>query len=142
MNRQSPIARAVAELLTERDNLRARLEKVDAAIAAVRDAFHLPSEPRVKRASASASPRTTREAAEPSGNGHAGELSVDAIRAALREGPLSPGALAKALNVSRHRLRIHVAQLEEKGIVASTGKTAGRLVGLPSHKGAAAKEVP
>jgi biotin operon repressor len=80
-------------------------------------------------------------AAKPSGNGNGhGALSADAIRAALRDGPVSPGVLASTLGVERSRLRYNLAQLEKQGVVISTGSTANRRVALAPHR--AAKEAP
>jgi hypothetical protein len=45
----SPIARAIAELETEKSNLAARSAKVDEAIAALRTLFHLPVARRRRR---------------------------------------------------------------------------------------------
>jgi hypothetical protein len=68
---QSHIARALEEMLTERSLLAARLEKLEALIAAMRDAFHLPD--RASRVNGHANGN---------GNGH-GTVTEDAIRKAL-----------------------------------------------------------
>jgi len=127
----SPIARAIAELETERRNLQSRLGKVDDAIASLRALFHLPAptEPKPK-----SEPRASTPAPRSSSNG--GD-TVAAIRAALSHGPLSPGALAKAVGLDRPVLRIQLRALERDGVVVSTGTTVSRRVALAS---AAAKE--
>jgi DNA-binding transcriptional ArsR family regulator len=137
----SRIAKVVEELVAEREHLSARIAKVDAAIATMQDLFHLPDAPRAqarrnKKDPASDHKRSSRKG---SSNGH-GELSADAIRAALKQGPLSPGALAEQLAVERSTLRYHLKQLEEDGLVVSTGVTAGRRVALAPHR--TAKEAP
>lgn len=127
MNSNSPIAAALEQLQLERTNLLARVEKVDAAIATLRDLFHLPTERTIGKVTAAVN-----------GNGH-GALTTDAIRAALARGPLSPGDLAAALDVGRVPLRHRVAALEREGLLVSTGTTASRLVALA---GTPAKEAP
>jgi hypothetical protein len=122
----SPVARAIAELETERANLATRLEKVDAAIATLRDLFHLPV---VRHANGNGN-----------GNGHHADPDVDAkIRAALKSGPLSPRALAAAIGVARVELRGRIRELERAGVLACSGATASRRVALAA---AAAKEAP
>ena len=125
----SPIAQALAQLQLERDNLSARLAKVDALIVSMRDVFHLPNRPTLVNRPAREAPAHT--------NGR-GKVSSEAIRAALREGPMSPGALADRLGIPRPRLRYTLAQLEADGDVLVTGVTASRRVALPGR----AKEVP
>lgn len=131
---KSHIGAAVDELHAEREHLVARLAKVDAAITAVREAFHLPpATPRVapkRRAAAKATHRR---------NGR-GDLQDDAILAALSAGPVSPGELAVQLGVERARLRGYLVRLEEHGRIASMGATATRRVFLPEHT--PAKEAP
>jgi len=120
----SPIARAIAELETERDNLRARIAKVETALASLRELFHLPADRHAKAPS--------------NGNGH--DASIDAkIRAALAHGPLSPSKLAKAVGMNRPTLRTFVADLERTGVIVSTGATANRRIALAAD---AAKEAP
>lgn len=125
-----PIAQALAQLQLERDNLAARLGKVDALIVSMRDVFHLPGRPTLAHKSARETP------AHANGNGH-GKVTAEAIRAALRDGPMKPGTLADRLGIPRPRLRYTLAQLEAEGVVVSTGATASRRVALP---GAPAKE--
>lgn len=123
----SPIAEALEQLQLERTNLLARIEKVDAAIATLRDLFHLPAERPIAKASPAAN-----------GNGHEA-LTTEAIRAALANGPMSPGDLAVALDVGRVPLRHRVAELEREGVLVSTDTTVSRLVAL---SGTPAKEAP
>ena len=130
MSDKSPIARALAELTTERENLAARLAKVDAAIDTLRDLFHLKAERPAPK------PRAT--AAAPSTNGKHGDVEK-AIRAALAGGPMRPGELATELGIERANLRHTLLQLETAGVVVSTGVTAGRRVALA---GRAAEEAP
>jgi hypothetical protein len=122
----SPVARAIAELETERANLATRLDKVDVAIASLRELFHLPA--------AVARPRGS------NGNGHPHDPDVDArIRAALKTGPLSPGALGAAVGLERAELRVRIRELEHAGVLACSGATASRRIALA---GAPAKEAP
>jgi DNA-binding transcriptional ArsR family regulator len=136
-NGKSPIARALDELLTERAHLAARLEKVEGLITTMQELFHLPARV-LATVNANAHQAKGKRAPQASGNGRG--ISVDAIRGALQHGPKSPGELAQELGVPRARLRYHLAQLEEDGIVVATGVTANRKVALPSGK--AAKEAP
>ncbi len=136
MNRNGHIAGAIAELLAEREHLAARLAKVDAAIAAVREAFQLPSQP--SAADRIQQPRE-RVKSTSNGNGHRAELTDGAIVEALKAGPIKPGELGAALGVERARLRARLAQLEARGVVVSTGVTASRRVALA---GSRPKEAP
>lgn len=122
----SPIARAVSELETEKANLMARVEKVDQAIASLRALFHLPTN---GRAAAPATPAPRAKS----------DTTTAAIRAALSNGPLSPGALATAVGIERPVLRIHVKRLEADGAIVSSGTTASRRIALA---GRPAKEAP
>jgi hypothetical protein len=121
---KSHIGAAVDELHAEREHLVARLAKVDAAITAVREAFHLPP----------ATPRVTPKRHAPTKAAHNGngrrELRDDAILETLRGVTLSPGDLAARLGVDRARLRSRLTHLEEHGLITSTGATTTRRVGL------------
>jgi DNA-binding transcriptional ArsR family regulator len=132
--RSSHISAAVDELVAEREHLVARLAKVDAAIVAVREAFHLPL-------MAARRPSTSSAAAKPSrnGNGRVG-LSDKQITDALRAGPMSPGELSTQLGVERSRVRARLARLEAEGFVNSVGATSTRRIYLTSA--APAKEAP
>lgn len=136
VNRGSHIAAAVGELQAERDHLAARLSKVDAAIAAVNAAFHLPTAP-VARAP---KPKAAKEPVA-NGNGHGDRTALtDAmIVEALKAGPMKPGVLSKQLGVDRARLRFRVTGLEQRGFITSSGTTASRLWALTAK---AAKEAP
>lgn len=134
MTTASPIAAALEQLELERANLAARLDKVDALIASMRDVFHLPRGPRLNGHAHA----KVEKAARPAKNGH-GSISTDAIRAALRRGPMSPGALAAALQVPRARLGYHVTKLEEQGVLTTSGTTASRRIALADRP---AKEDP
>ena len=122
------------ELETERAHLATRLTKVDEAIATMRELFHLPGV-----VTAARKVPKPRKAPATNGNGHHATPSVEAIRAALRKGPLSPGALAEQLGVSPYRLHNSVAKLEAQGVLVSSGATATRRIALA---GSPAKEVP
>jgi hypothetical protein len=125
---KSPIGAALEQLQLERDNLVARLAKVDDLIVRMRDVFHLPA-----GRSAARTPLT--------GNGH-GEISADAIRAALQAGPMSPAALAKQLRVKRIPLRHRVRDLVADGVLITSGTTAAsRRIAL-AGKSKPAKEAP
>lgn len=134
----SPIATAIAALELERENLSARLQKVDAAIVSMRELFHLPKPPAKANGAAPAAKRA-RGKASASVNGHRITLDVDAVRNALRRGPMAPGALAEELGVDRARLRYQLAKLEEQGVVAMSGTTAARRIALADGS---AKEAP
>jgi DNA-binding transcriptional ArsR family regulator len=136
MTTKSPIAAALEQFELERTNLLARLAKLDNLIAQTRDVFHLPNGN--GRKANEPAPKPAR-APKASGNGH-GDLSADAIRAALKNGPLSPGKLVEQLGVERARLRYQLVKLEEQGVVISTGSTANRRVALAPHR--TAKEAP
>lgn len=69
----------------------------------------------------------------------AGKFDVDALRAALRSGPMAPRDLARVLNVDRSTLRYQLKLCESAGMVVSTGATANRRIAL---SGKPAKEVP
>lgn len=124
----SRIARVLDELVAEREHTSARLQKLDAAIATMHELFHLPRPPVVQA-------RTVRA---PRANGH-GTVTAAAIRAALHDGPMRPGDLAKRLGVGRVVLRHALKPLEADGTVISSGVTAARRVALP---GRPAKGVP
>jgi hypothetical protein len=131
VTRHGHIAAAVAELEAEREHLCARLTKVDAAIAAIQAAFHLP---------APAKPRQARTAAAaPNGNGRHGVLTDDAIVRALANGPLTPRALQDTLGAERTKLRRWLKDMKARGLVRVTGKTMSRRVELASTP---AKEAP
>lgn len=120
MSDKSPIARALAELTTERENLAARLAKVDAAIETLRDLFHLKAERQAPKV------RAIRVAATPahSSNGHGkSDKTKDAIRAALAHGPLDPNALAAKVGLKRPALAYHTKQMKAAGALVSTGAT-------------------
>lgn len=119
----SPIARAVAELETERQNLQARLGKVDEAIASLRALFHLPAARETTKA------RNTK-VPDPEHRSSKGGDTTAAIRAALSNGPLSPGALAIAVGMERANLRRQLTALEAEGLIVSSGTTASRRIAL------------
>lgn len=133
MTVQSGIARAIQELLTERQNLAVRIEKLDALVADMRAVFHLPAPER-----SNGKPREARPVAERSVRRAS---PVDAlIIARLKDGPMAPGALADVLQCDRPALRYRIKQLEAQGAVVSTGTTASRRVALAP--GRSAKEAP
>ncbi len=117
----SAIARALAEFETERTNLLARVAKVDELIDMTCDTFHLPRPTRSVKPSTSTIPGDT----------------AAAVRTALANGPLSPGALATAVGIDRAVLRPQLLALERDGVIVSTGVTANRRYALAP---AAAKE--
>jgi len=131
---QSPIARALDEFLTERRNLVARLEKVDALIASTCEVFHLPVPALDGRRNGTPAPAAVDAPAR-----RARSQIGDAIRSALKDGPLSPGDLAEKVGVTRGRLRYQVLALEQSGVIVSTGTTANRQIALA---GTPAKEAP
>lgn len=135
MTSQSPLVRAIAELVTERENLAARLAKVDRLIADMRDIFHLPGERSAAKPRASAP-----EVAGTNGHGSGkGAATKAAIRAALKGGPLAPAELSKRLDQPEARLNYHLRQLEQAGVVVRTGVRTSRRIALA---GTPAKEAP
>jgi hypothetical protein len=127
----SRIARVIDELVLERQHLAARLEKVDAAIATMRELFHLPNGKPTAKA------RGTKNVPESSTNG-------DTVKAAIRKalakhGPLSPGDLGATVGKKPHKLRYFLAQMETAGEVETSGSTARRRIALA---GTPAKEAP
>lgn len=132
MNPTGLVAGAIESLVAEREQLASRLQKVDAAISAVREAFHLPQP-------APARPERTPSPTKKNGNGRSSELTVDAITKALKAGPMKPGDLSSALGVERARLRSRLAEMETRGVVVSTGVTMSRRVALA---GSRPKEAP
>lgn len=135
MKSSSPIVAALAQLQLERDNLAARLEKVDALIVSMRDVFHLP---RVPNGNGHVAKVNGHGRARPK-SGRRPSLDVDAFRAALRNGPMAPRDLAAALHVNLAKLRYNVAKLEDEGVLIATGTTASRRIALA---GRPAKEAP
>ena len=136
MSDKSPIARALAELTTERENLAARLAKVDAAIDTLRDLFHLKAErpaPKVRAVLSPAPPSSN-------GNGHGrGDKLKDKIRAALVHGPLDPNALAAKVGLKRPALLYHTSQMKKAGVLVAIGQSNATQYALA---GRAAKEAP
>jgi hypothetical protein len=133
----SGIARALEELQVERDHLAARIAKLDALMAQMRDMFHLPARGSGHKAAAPPAALSIPV--------HAPRPELDkAIRIALHDGPLSPGALATVIAVDRAKLRVRLKQLEATGVIVTTGTTAGRRVALAHYEAAAvaAKGVP
>lgn len=140
MSPQSGVARALEELQAERQNLSARLEKIDGLIATMRDVFHLPN----KTVNAATRPRTLAAvvtASKGAGkNSHRATPSEAAILAALNNGPIAPRALEDRLGVERGTLRYQLRVLQERRLIVCTGTTASRRVALAPAK--SAKEEP
>lgn len=134
----SPVAAAIAALEMERDNLSSRLQKVDAAIVSMRELFHLPK-PAAKLNGHAAPVRRERSVkAQASNNGHRG-FDVDAVRKALRSGPMPPRELAAALNMTPANLGYHAKKLQAQGVVTMSGTSAARRIALADGS---AKEAP
>lgn len=125
------IQRAVEELVTERDHLRARLGKVEQLIVSMREAFHLPAE-KERALKGSRVKRATRNQSQT-------ERVRERIVEALKRGPLSPGDLSSALGLERAFVRRYAADMEAEGLLVATGTTASRRIALPSKT---AKEAP
>ena len=134
----SRIARVIEELELEREHMSARLAKIDAAIATMRELFHLPGDKPAAALRISKGSKA-RTASAPTGATRKGDQALDAIRAALKAGPLSPGELETKLKISRYMLNTHVKQLEADGVLVSTGTTISRRIALA---GTPAKEAP
>jgi hypothetical protein len=132
----NPIAAALAQLQLERDNLAARLEKVDGLIASMRDVFHLPHVP--ARLNGHTAP-SRKAAPKPRATDNGRGLSVDAVRKALKDGPLSPGAIEDALGAPKGSLRYQLGKLVDQGALTATGTTAARRLALADDS---AKEAP
>ena len=93
----------IDELVAEREHTSARLAKIDAAIATMRDLFHLP--PGEKPAAALRISKGSKARTAPTpGATRKGDQALDAIREALKAGPLSPGELETKLKISRYML--------------------------------------
>jgi CRP-like cAMP-binding protein len=122
----SHIGGAIDALLAERTHLQARIAKVDEALATMRELFHLPAAERPARTARAKAPKAGT-------NGH-GKISEDAIRAALRNGPLSPRDLATQLGITPGNLRYTAAKLERSGVLVGTGSTTNRLLALSGRK--------
>lgn len=128
----SNIGRAIHELEAERTHLQARLGKVDQAIATMRDLFHLPAAGESRRQPSETRHRSTNR-------GQSAGRGPDAIREALKGGPLKPAALAERLNVPYPQIKRQVAALIADGAIVATGVTQSRRLSLP---GKLAKEAP
>lgn len=136
MPTQSHIGRAIEELESERTHLAARLQKVNEAIATMRELFHLPSIAAPKAKGAPASNR-----ANGTGHGNARmHLTDTAITAALKAGPMATRALAQAIGVRGGPLNYRLRALERDGVIHSTGAGKGKTVTLAGS--APAKEAP
>jgi hypothetical protein len=133
---QSRIAGALEQLQEERGVLSARIEKLDTLIAEMQELFHLPS----RNATARRSRRAADTARSRRVRRFRGGFDLDALKAALRAGAVSPGVLAKQLGIDRPRLRAELRQLEDDGVIVCTGTTSSRKVALAGK--APAKEAP
>jgi hypothetical protein len=102
---QSSIARALDAMEEERGNLAARLAKVEALIAQMRDAFHLPSAPASR--AATKAPRAPKTRASSDAPVYESKYGA-AIHSALQKGPLSPADLSMAVGVQVDALNYHV----------------------------------
>jgi hypothetical protein len=59
-----------------------------------------------------------------------GRISVDAIRSALRHGPMPPRELASALHATAYQVKCCVKQLEAQGVIKTSGTTTTRRIAL------------
>jgi hypothetical protein len=136
---QSAIARAVDAIEEERTNLVARLAKVDALLATMREAFHLAPARVVKPKAEKATTRIVRAVKpKPPVNGFKSKHGL-VIQAALQKaGPMAPADLAKAIGQTASATRYHVQRLIAAGALVATGSTSKRRIALAS----APKEAP
>lgn len=133
--KSSPIGAALEQIELERANLTARLAKVDALIAQMRDVFHLPEARRVNGHAAKAKGHRPAPRVVSSD----GQVTAETISEALRDGPLSPADLAKRLDVPRANLQRLLAVMTSQRLIVATGVTQSRRYTLP---GKPAKEAP
>lgn len=133
---EHPGVAVIAALELERDNLSSRLQKVDAALVAMRELFHLPK-PTVK-SNGHATVKPARSI-NPRGSANGRGVDVEAVRKALRNGPMAPRALAAALNMTPANLGYHAKKLEAQGVVTMSGTSAARRIALADGS---AKEAP
>jgi hypothetical protein len=137
----SPIARVIAELENERENLTVRLTKVDAAIATMRELFHLPNgRPAIVRRRQSVV-RKQQIVAPANGNGSTrrADKVQAAIAAALARGPLSSADLAARVGLKRPALLYHTVRMKRTGVLVTTGAASSTQYALA---GKPAKEAP
>lgn len=129
------ISTAIAHLEHAERELSSHLAATQHALAALRGTQGVkppatPVTPKERRQAPRRAPQDT--------NGN-GTVSEDAIRSALKDGPLSPADLSARLHASRYQLRIVLDPLVERGAVITEGATTNRRLSLPGKPG---KEVP
>ena len=110
-----------------------RLEKVDAAIATMRELFHLPNgTPAAKvREPKHSAIRKTRVPAETNGKGKGATLKA-AIRAALERGPMTPADLAAKVGLKRAALLLFARSVSSSAITRAIGLLAVLNACLPA----------
>jgi hypothetical protein len=136
----SRIGRVIEELVLEREHTSARLAKLDAAIATMRELFHLPNgKPTIVKKQQSVV-RKQQRAAPSNGQPTAkGDQVKAAIRAALARGPMSPADLAATVGLKRAALLYHTLQMKKLGVLVATGAASSTQYALA---GRPAKEAP
>lgn len=128
----SHIKAAIESLEQERADLYARVHQIDAAIDAMR-----PLLPPGSVVEAAAESKPDRRAYAPRA---AFAQHLDAIRKALKGGPLAPREVCEKVGVPYAVLRRALDRLLTDGEIAATGQRAGRRLSLMPGK--PAKEVP
>lgn len=109
-----------------------RLTKVEAAIGSIRGLLGETTVPQrtgplvERRAPAKSGPKPDTK-------------QFDSIRNALKGGPLSPGDLARKIDIERNSMRRMVERLIDSGEITATGTTQSRRLAL---SGRPAKEAP
>jgi len=131
----SPIVQAIEAMQIERSNLVARLEKLDALIAQMRDTFHLPERSNGRRGPVPPVlghvPRSTKPLRVN------GSLPVEISQVLQSLGPVAPGVLLAKARTTNY----YIHKFVNAGLLVSTGQTTARLISLPGQA-LPAKEEP
>jgi len=136
----SPIVQAIEAMQIERSNLVARLEKLDALIAQMRDTFHLPERSNGRRGPVPRVVAPVPLAAKPLRvvDATAGSLPTKISEVLQSLGPMAPGVLLAKARTTNY----YIHKFVNMGLLVSTGKTTARLISLPSQAPSGAKEEP
>jgi hypothetical protein len=124
------ITDAIAAFEARKSDLAVQIARIDAAINAMRSCLDTPADdsPRVERRTP-APPTAKREL----------RGKVDAIKDALKAGPLAPRELAERVGLQKVSLRPIIADLVARGVLRATGTTNSRRIELAGNR---PKEAP